>query len=195
MGGGSDHRNYGKTQQNWSKNFFLQIHEKWSFCDFYNRIVYFLPPMLLLVGVALALTLADGYAIQERTRLQKNFHKNPCTKIPYTKIRYKNHLRRIHLDQLPVCEILYWKYWMKFISRIYSVCGPALEILNEVQKSNPLLMWPCTRHIGWSSSVDPTPYVVLHWTSWMKFISPIHFWCGPALEILDEVHQSIPLIM
>jgi len=84
---------------------------------------------MLLVGVALELALADGCAIQGRTPLQKNFHKNPCTKIPYTKIRYKNHLGEIHLHQFPVY-------------------GPALEILDEVHQSKPLQMWSCTGNHG-----------------------------------------------
>jgi len=84
---------------------------------------------MLLVGVALELALADGSAIQGRTPLQKNFHTTPCTKIPYTKIRYKNHLRGIHLHQFPVC-------------------GPALEMLDEVHQSNPLQMWSYTGNLG-----------------------------------------------
>jgi hypothetical protein len=96
---------------------------------------------------------------RENSASEKTSTKNPCTKIPYTKIRYKNHLREIHLHK-------------------HSVCSPALEILNEVHQSIPLRMWSYTKNLGWSSSVDPTPYVVLHEESWVKFISPMQ-WINP----------------
>ncbi len=114
-----------------AKKFFSQIHEKWSFCDFYNRNFFFsLPPMLLLVGVALAL--ADWCAIQGRTPLQKKLPPRiPVQKYPIRKYGTKNHL-------------------------------------SENTPSQTLRMWSCTGNPGRSSSVDLTPYVVLHEESWLK---------------------------
>jgi hypothetical protein len=97
--------------------------------------------------------------------------------------------------------VLHWKSWMKLISLIHFVCGPALgnhgwissiqsnpihswygtalEILDEVHQSNRLQMWYWTGNLRWNSSVQPTSYVDLNWKYWMKFIS----WITPNLVL------------
>ncbi len=117
---------------------FLQLDEKWSFCDFYNRILFCLPPMLL-VGVALALSHSQTDAqFKRELGFRKTSTKIPVQKYPIRKYGTKTIYVKYTFTNSPYVI----QSWMKFISRSHSVCGPGLEILDEVQKFNPLVMWP-----------------------------------------------------
>ncbi len=145
-----------KTQHNWSKEFFSQIHEKWSFCDFYNRIFFFLFRRCCCSLASHSHSQTDDAQFKGELRFRKNFHQESL----YKNTLYENTVQKPST----------WNTLHK-----HSVCSPALEILNEVHQSIPLRMWSYTKNLGWSSSVDPTPYVVLHEESWLKFISPIQW--------------------
>jgi hypothetical protein len=94
---------------------------------------------MLLVGVALALSHSQTDAqFKRELGFRKTSTKIPVQKYPIRKYGTKTIYVKYTFTNSPYVI----QSWMKFISRSHSVCGPGLEILDEVQKFNPLVMWP-----------------------------------------------------
>lgn len=126
-----------------------------AFAIFIIEFYFFLPPMLL-VGVALAY----GCAIQRENSsaseklLQESLYKNTL---------YENTVQKPTTWNTPSPTHRMWSCtgnlgWSSSVEST-SYVGPALEMLDEVHQSNPLLMWSYTRNLWWSS-ISPIQWIL-----------------------------------
>ncbi len=102
---------------------FLQIHEEWSFCDFYNRIFFI---FFRRCCCSLALQSQTHAQFNGKQRFRKTSTRIPVQKYPIRKYGTKKIIYMKYTFTNSSYVVLHWKSWMKLISLIHFVCGPAL---------------------------------------------------------------------